>query len=147
MPFEFLDRPFLVCFLDHGVFGIRIHDVSSFFELQSPFYCGELNFSPYVFRALSPFRLDRFHSQLKHVFRNSEPSVFNVILDHDRAAAIMPFLVALDPPVHFRGFHDPAVLDLAVRVHPADVLAYHHHCAADSRSDRGVLPVYAGHIC
>lgn len=96
--------------------------------------------------ALTPLQLDRFQAvRIEHVLGHAQPRVLHVHLDEDLAQAAMIPAIGLDPPVHVGCRNDPApIVQLQLRIDPADVFTTDERDAADRRSHGEVFPVATG---
>ena len=133
---------------DVGVLGVGQDDVALLLEGLGLLDGLDLDLAADVLGALAPLELDGLDAQLLDgVFLDAEAGVLDVGLDDDVAVAVScQSWKRLDAELHVRGADDPAVLDLGLVVHAADVLADGQDGPGDGRPVRRARPVLLGDV-
>jgi len=148
VPLELFERPTLEGLDDVRVGGIGQHHVAPLVEHLGLLEILDLDFAADVLGALSPLQLnDPDPELLDCILESTERGILNIGLDHDLAVPVaLPLAEQVDSPLQLRGAHNPAVLDLGLRVHAADVLAHGQDYARDGGAAGQTFPVDRGHI-
>ena len=107
----------------------------------------ELHLAADILGALAPFQFKKLDAQFfDDVFRHAQTAVFHIGLDDDVAFALIPILKGLYPPCHFRGVHHPAIFNLGLGVHTADVFTANNDDATDGCADGHGFPMHPGNF-
>ncbi len=149
MPLELLERPAFECLDYVRIRWIRKHDISAGMEHLSLLKVANLDFTPYVLRALSPLELNALHTKLLDgIFMCRQAGVLDVRLKDDGSVSIaLVTLVELHSALEIHRVNDSPVFDYCLRIHPDDVFADCQGGTSQSRSDGEPLPVILGNGC